>query len=439
MSVVGYLLAVLLHLVAAAPSVAIASTISDRAAGGHATAASEFLRTIGVNTHLGYRDTSYKNLGVVQSSLDYLGIRLVRDTIQNARTAQEIAMLGQAGFRFDILIEQSEHAGGIAWQLEETARLARYIDSVEGPNEVNMWPVTYNGLSGYAAATAIQQAIYGFVADDQALRINGKTVPVLSYTLGNGSSAAFRRIGNLASAATRGNAHIYFTQGEPPRARLITQVHLQGSDTPGLPMIVTETGYYNAPFADLKWGGVDDWLQGIYTLDILLDAYRLGVQQTYLYELMDERSDPNGRNREAHFGLFNMNGVPKPAATAIHNLTALLRGHGTGPKLTSNTMPYEINGLPLTGATLLLRQKDGSFWLVIWYEPKLWNPFTHQRRQVGAIPLSISLDQPVESMFLYDPFRSARQIMEFDGVSRFQIDLPDHPLLLQIIPRMARR
>ena len=94
-------------------------------------------------------------------------------------------------------------------------------------------------------------------------------------------------------------------------------------DAPGLPTVITETGYETNP-AD-SYGGADQTVQAKYTLDILVDAFLDGVSQTYLYELFDEGGQ--------HFGLFNTDGTPKLVATAIHNLTTLLAIPAAPPPL----------------------------------------------------------------------------------------------------------
>ena len=73
----------------------------------------------------------------------------------------------------------------------------------------------------------------------------------------------------------------------------------------------------------MDYSGVDQTVQAKYTLDTLMDAYKDGVSATYLYELLDDYPDPGNTNAQYHFGLFNSDGTPKLAASAIHNLTAI--------------------------------------------------------------------------------------------------------------------
>ncbi len=52
------------------------------------------------------------------------------------------------------------------------------IVGIEGPNEVNNWPVAYKGLSGEAAALAYQKDLFNAVNADPLL----KDIPVLGFT-----------------------------------------------------------------------------------------------------------------------------------------------------------------------------------------------------------------------------------------------------------------
>jgi hypothetical protein len=72
-----------------------------------AMAAGLFLDTIGVNTHLGYLNTAYANTSLVESSLAYLGIDHIRDSIPelNSLNAAGEKALAAAGCKIDFVME----------------------------------------------------------------------------------------------------------------------------------------------------------------------------------------------------------------------------------------------------------------------------------------------------------------------------------------------
>ena len=71
---------------------------------------------------------------------------------------------------------------------------------------------------------------------------------------------------------------------------------------------------------------VSEGVQAKYLLDGLLDASKAGNVKTYLYELLDQNTGDG--ISENNFGLFHSDGTPKPAATAVHNLVAILDDSG---------------------------------------------------------------------------------------------------------------
>jgi len=48
-----------------------------------AITASGFVNSIGVNTHIDFYAYGYENLGVVESAINYLGIKNLRDSSSN--------------------------------------------------------------------------------------------------------------------------------------------------------------------------------------------------------------------------------------------------------------------------------------------------------------------------------------------------------------------
>src|SRR4051794_6222789 len=113
-------------------------------------------------------------------------------------------------------------------------------------------------------------------------------------------------------------------------------------------------------------------VQARYSLDFVLDAYILGVKTAYLYELVDRVSDPGNTLMDDHFGLFNNDGSPKPAATALHNLTSILADPG-GSARSGNGAAYTIPDLPSNGHSLELAKANGVSDIVVWAEPIIWN------------------------------------------------------------------
>ncbi|HEX4709845.1 hypothetical protein, partial [Phenylobacterium sp.] len=133
--------------------------------------ASALVSSLGVNVHLNFTGTAYQNLAGVQGALDYLGLKAMRD-MGAQRDATAYATLASKGYNFDFF------APGGREQLDIktlTGRLHTFatahpgaITSLEGPNEVNKWPISYGGTTDLAAAKAYQQAFFDAAIGDSA-------------------------------------------------------------------------------------------------------------------------------------------------------------------------------------------------------------------------------------------------------------------------------
>ena len=151
--------------------------------------AATFLDRLGINLHMSYTDGEYANVSNVKDDLAYLGITHVRDGVPDSNggipfynQVGAIDALANAGIRFNIVILSWEtNLQQDMLQIDEIARAhPGAISAIEGPNEINNWPVTYKGQTGEAAAEAFQRDIYSAVHAYEAL----KGVPVYYLTGG---------------------------------------------------------------------------------------------------------------------------------------------------------------------------------------------------------------------------------------------------------------
>ncbi len=70
---------------------------------------------------------------------------------------------------------------------------------------------------------------------------------------------------------------------------------------------------------------------------------------------------------------------------AIHNLTEILEDDGaTQATFNPGTLNYSINGLPSTARSYLTAKSDGSYQIIIWNEPDIWNQTTDKAIHGGG-------------------------------------------------------
>ena len=390
-----------------------------------AAAASMFVRSLGVNTHIDFSWSAYNDLASVQNALAFLGVQNVRDAIDNPADLAKFAALNQdIGVRFDFFIAPGD--AGMPWQLGQIESDPAIVRFVEGPNESDNFPQTYDGLGGLAATAAEQQALF------TSVKATLPGVPVIAPSFGQLGS--YGLAGDLAASADDANAHIYFGTGNAPGDQGWIQTLLgdAGLVAPARPVITTETGYYTS--ADpTDPNGVSLVTQAKYVLDDIMDQFNAGVTMDYLYELVDEQPDPGDTDPQLHFGLFNNDWTPKPAATAIHNLLNLLQDpSATG--FVPGSLSYKLTNMPVTGHSLLLEKSDGTFALALWNDARLSGPLVNADITVPAVPVTLSFLEPQARITVFDPLTGTAAIQSAANANQLVLGVPDHPILIEIGP-----
>jgi hypothetical protein len=509
-------------------------------AGTKAIRTNKFVNSIGVNTHMSYTDGAYANVANVEADLAYLGITHIRDGVPNANggvpSANQVTALetlAAAGIKFDLVT--SPDVISITQTMQEIEALDAAtpgcVIAVEGANEINNQPVTYDGLTGQAAAVAFQKALYTAIKNDPATSgiavydftgglsdpltiagaitrnkngsytlTNGQTgFPVtlppgistitmtytgaagpasgifgypgaaqqssivygangqITYTFDNTTGAAealyvdfidygqtatltgvdvtgpgshknvvkFDPDQSLSGQADYANIHPYSNDGGPLGPLIASNFETAyGTATPGK-SVITESGYNTDPNAS---NGVSQLVQAQLTIGGLLEAYQDGVSETYLYELLDEKADPDDTDTGMHYGLFSFGNTPKMAATAIHNLTTILADTGSdAATFKTGKLDYSIAGATAADHSLLMESSNKVFDLALWNDADAGTS--------NADSLTISLGKKPENVNVYDVVTGAET--SYTGVTSVAVSLGGDPLILQISPKIT--
>jgi hypothetical protein len=388
-----------------------------------ASRTTDFLASLGVNTHLNYTDGTYADYERVIADLNYLGIHHLRDWTPNPdggipyrNYLAALDAAAAAGNRFDFITSPEQPLGTTIDQLSAVERAhPGTVFAVEGPNETNNNPSTYKGMQGMAASLAYQRDLYRTVHGWSLLR----HASVYYYT-------GFDPAKSLAGLADYANCHPYSEHGAQPAGALATGFGLFKM-APPYPKVVTEAGYFDVPGAP---NGVDDAIQAKDTLNLYLDAFAQGVSQTYVYQLVSAYPD---QGRDTQSGLFRMDHTPKPAATAIHNVTTLLADRGRRG-FRPGALDYVLSNLPATGDQLLLEKSSGVFDLILWAEPPNWNDVTHQEVNSAATPVTVTLTDESANVAVYDPTLGLRAVRRGHDVDTVTVALRDHPVIIEVRP-----
>jgi hypothetical protein len=402
-----------------------------------AVSAVTFLNSLGVNTHVdqGYDPGSY--IG----PLRYLGIRAVRDAERHVDG--EVAIARATGVRFVI------NGGGDLKGLIDSATVlakAGALLAVEGPNEPNNFPMTFDGQQGggagrsWYAVAAFQAALYaamkgspllaaypvfgvsetGAETDDVGLQF--RTIPsgeggvfpagthfsdavnVHNYVSGVHGGYGDNQAWNAASPTLDGR-----WDGLYGNCGLTWFRHFQGyasTRLATLPRVTTETG----------WDSVSDpggeAVQGAVLVDTYLAQFKRGWRYTFIYELRDGEGGPG------HQGLYHAD-TPKPAAIDIHNLTTILADDQPLPH--PGRLSYALDAPPPTVHDLLLQKSNGEFDLVVWDE--------HVR---GTDHVTVRFGKVHRMVRLYDVAMTSNVVTKVYKTDQISLSLSNHAMIIAI-------
>ncbi|WP_090681907.1 calcium-binding protein [Paraburkholderia phenazinium] len=391
--------------------------------------ADRFVDSIAVNTHLNYTDGAYAKLKNVRDDLVWLGVRHVRDaTPGGSAPISSYAYLADSGIKFDFVV-RDEVAHALAQIKVAEAASRGSVEAVEGFNEINNWPIAYDGLKGDAAGLAAQQAIYAFVHGNASLA----TIPVYDLT-----GYEVLPVTTRAGSADYANQHVYPQNGEQPgytaNGDAWIERGIKGVEKFGLPVVITEFGYFSLPQSGWYLIGVDEESQAKGILNGLFDSAISGVSRMYLYELLDEKADPRGGNAGMHYGLFAFDNRAKPAATALHNLISILKANGNSAsnRIERDGWRYTLSDLPPSGRHVLLRKADGTFEIALWNEVAFWDRASGKPMNSPPATVLVDLGSKAACINLYDPMLGPAPIEIQRNVQQIRVDVPDHPVLLEV-------
>lgn len=355
----------MLYLSAALASMTMATALqASSASAATAIRAMDFVNGLGVNTHIVYTDSQYANNVQTLSALQYVGIRLIRDVSPNPRNQGQgsYAVMAKAGIRM-VLFNGGDAPGGTqapSISIASIAALAQSypgsIHAIEGPNEVNNGGVSYGGVIGTPGAQAFQDALYTYTRATPQL-VN---IPVYNFvdypdTEGRADFANFHSYPDVARSCQDGG--------------LYSNMKSQADVMPGKGIVNTELGAPSSP----QVGAPDQVTQARYLVSCALNNTANGVRETYFYQLFDGYGDPNGRDTQKHYGLFDSSYAPKKAALAIRTLVKVASEAGSNQiSFQPGSLDYTVVG-PKSVRTLLMQQASGWWILAVWNSVPLWN------------------------------------------------------------------
>lgn len=403
----------------------------------------DFIDAVGVNTHIDARSTSYADLGRVVASLNYVGFRYVRDDALEGGipfNADRYLGLLSTGVKIDIASGNGGNAEvsavvDAAEQLEQ-ARPGS-VCFVEGYNEIDEEndPVTFDGKvsnpgSGfYQPDIDAQNNLYNAVHSNPNLR----NIGVLNFTFAYATRSGL--VGDVKNDADYTNVHAYAVNGSPPGRALSTLIR-DTVDSPGKPIVVTETGYPTIyPGSEPNKNFVDEKVQEMYLLDAILDDFKNNVVRTYIYELLDRRANPGDTTDQDHYGIFRYDGTPKPSATSIKSMFEILQLRAKSLSNDVATNPsyhlYTSSGIPVS--YIVLEKSPSTYDFIIWSEPKIWNASASSViSEQDSGDVTIKFPKIFSMLQVFDPTTGTDAITQVLGQNQYSYEVKDHPVIIEV-------
>lgn len=381
----------------------------------------DFLDRLGIATHVRYSDGAYANHAATIEKLAYLGINRIRDTAPKAASTLPYSRYLDAGIRFSMscspdgaALTDASQAGEVLDRIIARFPDALGIDYLEGPNEPNNQPIAFAGVkdtkTSFAAVTAYMEALYAAMRSRPAF----EKIPLLGV-------ANYPR---LQVRSDMDNEHPYPKSGDQPGP---TMTKTMAGRT--RPVVMTEFGYNTGPVT--PWPTpVDEYTQALLLLNGVFDAISLGVRRIYIYELLDEKADPEFKIPNLHWGIYKFGGAPKVAATALHNLTRILAPERAAGEAAS-VLP-QASGLPATAKHLVLQKGPTTTLVILWNEPDIWDQTASKPLTVSAAEVAVTFPA-AQQIRIFDPLSSDQPTQVLGPGSSASVRLGAFPQIVEIM------
>ena len=79
-----------------------------------------------------------------------------------------------------------------------------------------------------------------------------------------------------------------------------------------------------------------------------------------------------------------------------------------------------------------IAKADGTLFLAMWNNTAFWNRPTGTPLESAPVSVTLALPDGLKARALFDPLESAEAVRAFTGESSLTLDVPDHPVLLQV-------
>ena len=403
--------------------------------------ADDFVDRIGVATHWSYPDTPYGfAYDGAKKLLGESGIRHVRDGLH----PRERDLFNTYGIRATTIFGPSEKPADIVARVRENID---FIEMIEGPNEVDIFPTSssYNGKVFPQGAIDFQNDLFRELRNDPLTRQIPIIAPSVARTDSNLKLAPLRAFdflvmhpyagGQMPSRSLRGD----FAPAMQNAAQIL------GNDVDMKRVVVTESGYHTATGADLTIAGVQPGVseraQAKYIPRHFAEYFNEGIRRTFTYEFIDEF--PNAStNAEASFGIVRRDLTPKPAYLALQRLISTLSEAKWNPTtkqwrkraFVPRALDYTLSGDIKNVHHTLLQKANGTFYLLLWQEVPSFDTKTKQDIVNAPVSVTLRLSTRIAMASAFDLGGMSTPQKNWRAPSRMALQVSDEVLIVRLKP-----
>ena len=368
-------------------SVARPAPISHQARSAH-----EFVESIGVTTHIAFRNTGYADYQQVSAALDELGVRYIRDRAvrpENIDTWNDYANLCEAyGIKATLNLNfEPWPEAPTSQDFDAMVQAGRscVVGAFEGPNE----PQLQGGEDWLARTEAFHEAAFANLNASQNPQIplvaappaiQAGTYPDPLYDLSQTSEINSMHSYSGPSCPTcshRAEWESLLLDRDIPMAERV--------GAPGRPIYATETGWNSfEPHTNY----VSEEAQARYTPRQMFEYFNNTPpgSKTYHYQLYDQRTDPSP---SSYYGLIANDWQRKPPYYTLENLIDIVDVADVAP----GSLAYDIQGAGPSVHSTLLAGPEGEFYLALWQEVSSWDHISDTLLEPEAQQVTLTFDQ----------------------------------------------
>lgn len=396
---------------------------SSGGSGEQAKSADSFVNSIGVAGHLHYRDTAYgKYKEIVKPRLEELGVRHFRTGGRGDDFLEKVNDLAKSGIKSTLVADPRD--GNLPSNFVDNVlkKVPGAVEAVEGPNELDVHPeVKYKGKSFPEGLRNYQNDLFKEINSDPAT----KDIDVLSPSIAHRINSP--KLGHLDSV-DKVNMH-HYAGGLLPTNKLESEWIPLARKISDKPIVVTESGYHNALNAKGQ-PMVSKEAEAKYTPRSALDYFNEPeIERGFRYELINVGNDNSQRT---NWGLLNADGSPQPAFNALRNLIDLTEDPDGAKGFTPGKLDYKLSGDTEDVNHTLLQKSNGEFNLILWQDALSYDTKAKKDISVPDNKVTLELSQPFKSAKSYLPLNSTKATGSYSNTKSIDLEVSDHPLVLQL-------